>query len=96
VPAKEHHTPFAHEPMQSLCEFTTALSVHISARRQWRITSGSATQWFLVLRKISIAQTEITRTHQKPLSDHFNFPFNKRERRCAACYAQAPLLMVAV
>jgi hypothetical protein len=54
--------------------------------RQLHITFGSATQWFLVLRKISIAQTPITNPHQKPLSDHFN-PYQLRERRCAACYA---------
>jgi len=41
-----------------------------------------------VLRKISIAQTEITKTQQKPLSDHFD-SLSMRERRCAACYAQA-------
>jgi hypothetical protein len=48
------------------------------------ITFGSATQWFLVLRKIIIAQTENTKAHQKPLSDNFNC-FQKMECRCAAC-----------
>jgi hypothetical protein len=49
-----------------------------------RITFSGATQWFLVLRMKSIAQTQITKTHQKPLSE-FNNPFQMYERRCAAC-----------
>lgn len=32
---------------------------------------GGATQWFLVLRKIFIAQTQVTKPYQKPLSDLF-------------------------
>jgi hypothetical protein len=36
-------------------------------------------------KKITIAQTENTKPHQKPLSDLSN-PFQLWERRCAACY----------
>jgi hypothetical protein len=50
----------------------------------WRITFRRTTQWFLVLRKISIAQSQITKRHQKPLSDDNN-PYQLTERRGAAC-----------
>jgi hypothetical protein len=44
-----------------------------------------------VLREISIAQTQITEPHQKPLSDIYN-SFQMMERRYAACYAPVPVI----